>query len=277
MGDIVLITHEFDRLTRPRIFGAPVDGYMICGILEEMRRRGHRWVWSRGLSARPRGDLAILHVDATRTPPEYQEYGRTFPFCLNVDVTDISKHAVSDAIVADDGWQGPVIVKTDLNHCGLPEARLNRRARLRWKKPPFPDVKTMLEYRVFDRLSDVPMNVLSDPNLVVERFLPEPEIDGYALSNWVFCGEYDFCGRFVSRKRLVKGADVFRHELSSVPDELRRKRKEMGFDLGKFDFAVHEGRPILLDANRTPGIIPPGGASLKGLADGLEGIIRRLR
>jgi hypothetical protein len=27
----------------------------------------------------------------------------------------------------------------------------------------------------------------------------------------------------------------------------------MGFDYGKFDFAIHKGEPVLYDVNRTPG------------------------
>ena len=30
-------------------------------------------------------------------------------------------------------------------------------------------------------------------------------------------------------------------------------RQELGFDYGKFDYVVHDGRPVLLDANKTTG------------------------
>ena len=30
-------------------------------------------------------------------------------------------------------------------------------------------------------------------------------------------------------------------------------REQMGFDYGKFDYVIHEGKPILLDANKTVG------------------------
>ena len=38
-----------------------------------------------------------------------------------------------------------------------------------------------------------------------------------------------------------------------MPVEIAEERRRLGFDYGKFDFVVHGGRPILLDANRTPG------------------------
>jgi hypothetical protein len=30
------------------------------------------------------------------------------------------------------------------------------------------------------------------------------------------------------------------------------ERARLGFDYGKFDFVIHEGQAVLLDANRTP-------------------------
>jgi hypothetical protein len=32
------------------------------------------------------------------------------------------------------------------------------------------------------------------------------------------------------------------------------ERSRLGFDYGKFDYVMHEGRAVLLDANSTPGI-----------------------
>ena len=252
-----MIIHEHDRLFERRFFRRAESGYMIFDILEEMRRRGHSWVVAQGLSNRPRGDVAVLHVDATLTDPAYVEYGSSFPFCLNLATTDISKRRISEArVTPDDGWTGPVIVKGILNCGGRPEGRLNHRAKRAGKPAPFPDAKIMTDYEVFDRSSDLPPDIFQDPNLLVERFLPEVEADGFALRYWVFCGDYDFCGRFVSSHRIVKGAGVFRSEPCPIPGDLRRRRKELGFDYGKFDFAVHDGKAYLMDANKTPGKAP---------------------
>jgi len=278
MARIVVITHTFDRLTKRRFFRPPVSRYMICGVLSEMSRRGHSWTVARGVDDRKGGDLAFLHADATLTPPELAEYGRRFPVCLNLRVSDISKRKISNVLLErGDAWSGPVIVKTNLNHCGFPEERLNRRARWRFRRPPFPGVRGKHDYEIFDSLSAVPTGIFDDPDLVVERFLAEREVDGFALRNWVFCGDYNYGGRWVAQGPMVKGATVFRHELCAIPESLRKRREELGFDYGKFDFAVHDGQAFLLDANKTPGLIPPGGASLVGLADGLERIVRSMR
>lgn len=113
----------------------------------------------------------------------------------------------------------------------------------------------------------------------MEKFIPEPEPDGFAARFWLFCGERERCTRHVSPQSLVKGDDTIRREAVPVPDELRALRRKLGFDYGKFDFVMHEGRAVLLDANKTPGrarnlssFIAAGNANL---ADGFEGLIRQ--
>jgi hypothetical protein len=101
-------------------------------------------------------------------------------------------------------------------------------------------------------VDEVPPEAFGDQNLVVEKFLPEIDPDGYATRFWVFCGDGERCTRYVSTDQLVKGANVVRKESVSVPEELRRRRIELGFDFGKFDFVMCEGKTVLLDANKTP-------------------------
>ena len=278
MAHIVVITHEHDKLLEHKLFRRTESSYMVYAILEDMRLRGHSWTVAKGPLTKLRGDAAILHVDATLVDPTYVDYGRSFPFCLNVGVSDISKSRISQARVApDDGWEGPVIVKGVLNCGGLPEGRLNHRAGRAGRPLPFPGARVMKEYQVFDRAAEVPRDVFNDPGLLVERFLPEIEPDGFALRYWLFCGDYDFCGRFVSRDRIVKGAGVFRSEPCAIPDDLRERRKELGFDYGKFDFAVHDGKTYLMDANKTPGRVPQDAgevASMPRMADALERMLR---
>jgi hypothetical protein len=57
-----------------------------------------------------------------------------------------------------------------------------------------------------------------------------------------------------------------------IPDELRRLRREMGFDFGKFDYGIVDGRVVLYDANRTPVMLasPRNLPTFMLLAGGIE-------
>jgi hypothetical protein len=94
---------------------------------------------------------------------------------------------------------------------------------------------------------------------------------------WVFMGSRERCTRHVSSDPIVKASNIISRTLSEVPAALRAERARLGFDFGKFDFVIHEGQPILLDANRTPGSSPALREFLldgaRNLADGLEELI----
>ncbi|WP_292673373.1 hypothetical protein [Mesorhizobium sp.] len=278
---IVVITHEHDQFLGKRDIllrrGSP---YLLFDVLGELKRRGHSVRIQQGLSKTHSADVAVLHVDATITPADYLDYARSFPFCLNVGTADISKRRISGALVNEgDAWQGPVIVKSNLNNQGIPETFLNRRARRARKPPPFPDMPVLQSYEVYGSISDIPDGVFERDDLVVDKFIPEKEPDGFAARFWVFCGESERCTRYVSPNALVKASETIRREPVPVPDEMRQLRRELGFDYGKFDFVIHEGRAVLLDANKTPGrpknLVKMFSAGASHLADGFEGLIRR--
>ena len=65
-------------------------------------------------------------------------------------------------------------------------------------------------------------------------------------------GRRERCTRYLAADPLVKGANFLARETVPVPDELRAQRERRGFDYGKFDFVVSDGRAVLLDANCTP-------------------------
>ena len=280
MARIVVITHRHDRLRAFSLRSLGFRGrYLVHDILRELRSRGHETIVQHGIASQPlEGDAAILHVDTTITPQDYIAFAATFPRCINIGVTDISKSRISGAVLnAGDAWNGPVIVKSNANFGGRPEARLNRLARKHGEPEPFPGISDVSGYDIFDHLDRVPPRCFEDPALVVERFIPEPDPDGYGLRFWVFCGEAERCNRFVSDRPILKGSSVVRWEPVEVPDELRALRRNLGFDYGKFDFVIHEGRPVLLDANKTLGrprhmekaYMP----EIVRFASGLEGLI----
>jgi hypothetical protein len=281
MSEILVINHPCDRfLVRDAPSGEYGSWYLLFPILLELEERGHHFTQATGIPDRNlRADAAIVHVDATVVPAELVEYAASFPVCLNSRAGDISKRMISGALIQKgDAWKGPVIAKSNLNYFGQPEIAFNQQAALDHKPLPFPNARLMSDYCVYDSLADVPPNVQNDADLVLEKFIPEPDPEGFAIRFWVFCGDREHCNRYVSPDWFVKGSNAIRKQAVPVPDELRERRRDLGFDYGKFDFVIHEGKAVLLDANKTPAQPPPDLAgdfqrNVVNLADGFESIL----
>jgi hypothetical protein len=281
MARILVVTHEFDIFAERERFWKPrASFYLLFHVLEALKSMGHSWRISAGPCARA-ADAAILHVNATRVPKDYLALAERYRVAINFRTGDISKRRVNTGLLLSrgDNWSGRVIVKTDLNFLGRPEARINATAEARRRPRPFPAPPNVDVYPILDSIAQVPDAVWDDEGLVVQRFLPETDPDGYALRTWVFAGSRGRCNRHVSPVPVVKADQVVSRQPAEVPDAIRAERERLGFDFGKFDFVVHEGEAILLDANRTPGTAPmldqymSDGA--RNLAEGLAALIER--
>ncbi len=241
-------------------------GYFLAAIAtHHWRPGGIEVVLQQGLRDPSAVDLAILHVDLTRVPPDYLALAARYPRTLNGAVADIAKRRISGHLLSeDDGSDGPVIVKSDLNSGGASERRLRAAARggpggslaraagrlaAAWRRGPASG-----RYRVYRRPSLVPRAVWRNPALVVERLFVERHDDLYALNQWFFLGDAEVVSTLLAPVPLVKMASVTaRLPLHrAVPQELRQLRRELGFDYGKFDYILEDGRARLIDANRTP-------------------------
>ncbi len=252
MALLVVVTHEFDAFVASDPSGRPNSGYLLFHVLEALNEMGHSWRLSAGLEAPP-ADAALLHVDATRVPKDYLALARRYPVAINFGARDISKRRIGKGIVnRGDPWTGPVIVKTDLNCFGQAEVTANARAAIMGRPTPYAATPRLNHYPILNSLSEVPDAVWKDHGLVVQRFLPERDPEGYALRVWIFAGGRERCTRHVSPDPIVKGDRVVSRRPVDVPPEIRAERQRLGFDFGKFDFVVHDGEPILLDANKTP-------------------------
>lgn len=228
--------------------------------------------------ADPPADVAWLHVDQSVVPASWQARLERFPRVINGRVLDIRKRRISANLVSRYGEDpGPVIVKSDLNCGGFPDFRhdtgaalrpltaiLGRRAagallrglarfeaRRAWQRRR---ILPTGAYRVFPRRRDVPEGVWANPNLVVERFLPERDGRWYCCRHWVFLGSREVQRFSFATDPVVKARDNVRPLPDPVPPELRALRQRLGFDYGKFDYGIVDGRVVLYDVNRTPGI-----------------------
>jgi hypothetical protein len=209
-------------------------------------------------------DVCVMHLDLTKLDPASMPPRPQGAREINGRVYDISKRAFS-TLLLDRGadWDGPVIIKTDLNNFGISERRKDGRkfisetrrrlARISWRH-----VRALPKryYPILKSISDVPDWVWADTYYIVEKFMPEC-VDGlYCVRGWLFLGSQGYAYRIFSTDPLVKTGAMIKYEyFERAPDEIMEWRERMGFDFGKFDYVECEGRSILLDANRTPSFV----------------------
>ena len=285
MQRIVILLHDCQRLRGAR-------GYLIYALAEAWRKNGLEVLWAYGIRDHPKADLLIPQVDLTRLPDDYIAYIKSYPKVVNGRIADISKRSFSQQLLEKgDGYQGPVIVKTDNNAGGQPERRLalsrypllsllyRRTKRIACQAfVGLAQQTVLLEYPVFKSIREVPRGVFSNKALVVEKFLPEREGDWYFIRHHLFLGDHTRTVRVAGKEPFLKRpACVARDENLPVPPELVSLRRKLGFDYGKFDYTIHNGQVILLDVNWTPG--PPGTAdvqarAVRDLAGGIWSLLR---
>jgi hypothetical protein len=259
LNKIAVLVHANDDFE-----GTP---YLLSHFIRVWKESGIEVRILRGTGSFEPADALILHVDLTVIPEEYIDFCRRYPLVINGRVRDISKRRISSNIIErNDAYNGPVIVKTDANIGGLKETGLEDSLRNRLQKLfvrkrwhiPWGIVSFMRSnsYPVYSNRDEVPRTVWKNRNLVVEKYLPEMEGDLYCLRQWIFFGNREFNQRLFSHCPIIKGSGVIKKEiLDPAPAALREMRMKLGFDYGKFDYALVNGEVILYDANRTPTLL----------------------
>jgi hypothetical protein len=239
--------------------------YAVCHLARFWRESGHDVVYAFGAARMVPADLAILHVDLSVVPDAYLRLAERYPVAINGGVADIRKSAISANLLRrGDAYSGRVIVKSDLNFAGLPErfaagtagrvvSRVRRLiARRRGARAGIPHFETPSDYRIYDRLADVP-DACFAPGIAVEKFVPEMDGAHYCLRIFQFLGDRTSCVRITAADPIVKTD----HKLSREPIDphpaIVALRASLRFDFGKFDYVERDGEAILLDANKTPG------------------------
>ena len=121
MKRIDIIVHENDSRSLEREF--------TMGLLAtEWRAAGIQVRVVRGVPAKTDADLGVLHVDLSVIPDRFLRVAERYPRVLNGQTRDIRKSAFSrQRVLSNDPWEGPVIVKSDLNYGGRPEIVLASR------------------------------------------------------------------------------------------------------------------------------------------------------
>lgn len=244
MRRVAILNHRFGSFDDP-------CAYLLREIAAVWREDGVEVLVLHGPGSRVDADLIIQHVDLTVVPMDHVSYLRQFPVALNAPVVDISKRSISSHLVGSPGeHDGPVIAKANRNCAGFKEAELAAKGLL---PPTYSRVFTA--YRVYPTTSDVPPELWQDRDVVIEKFLPERRRGQYCLRTWVFLGDKETNSLSYANEPIIKSTNVVhRVPIADVPEELRAIREELGFDYGKFDYAIVDGRVVLYDANRTPSL-----------------------
>jgi hypothetical protein len=231
-----------------------------------------------------------LHVDLSVVPKPYSDFAKRYPLALNARITDIRKRNYSVLEVTDPKtFDGPVIVKSNLNSAGLPERRIMRN---RWPAPiralhraselaakgfGIRGTASLLNtpYAVYPNTNGVDPDFFGDPDIIVERFVPERLGNMYCHRRYYFLGGAEVSQLWLGPESICTndsdGDEV--HEIPTHP-MLRRFRQGLMMDYGKIDY-VHDdgGRPVILDVNKTPGGVcknPADEPWLNDLCDRLE-------
>ena len=284
---VLILLHHADNSLRYRE-GEGFDGYLIEALIREWKAMGYTIQVVHGIDQQVPADLVIPHLNLTIIPQEYRDFLQAYPNVMNRHVVDISKSRISSHLVGrHDAYAGPVIVKTDRNHGGVPEQRLFPRARLGqarwagvarrvlWQKKLRSAARRLLDnldrrgrgsvswrsvqtldpdaYPIFPSIRDVPDGVFENKNLVVEKYLPEITEGDACARCYYFLGSAGIS--FLFRSKQIEGVPAvtaYRAEEVPTPEELRAIREQLGFDYGKFDYVLHEGQVVLFDVNRTP-------------------------
>jgi hypothetical protein len=287
---IAILVHERDRRAR-RI------GLIALLLADEWASRGIGIELLQGIDRVVDADLLLPQIDLSVVPDAYLRYFEHYPRVINRRVVDIRKSTISTIRVRPgDGWEGPVIVKSDLNYGGYPEMRLARiDARLRnalkragreirrlgrpraGKQSPHLVTAPLNphHYPVFDHANAVPEAVFRNPALIVERFLREASPEGYTLRSYNFLGDRGFARRRVSAQPIVKASNSRLLDAPSVPRQLVEFRHRLGFDFGKIDYVELDGAPVVLDINTTPTVVDGSerlARDLRSLAPGIEAL-----
>jgi hypothetical protein len=260
--------------------------YVIHLLMQQWRQWGFRVDVSNPIdTAVGPHTVVIPHLDETWTPPEYETFLGRCAVVVNRGVNDISKRMISENLLTrQTNHDGPVIIKTNRNSGGQPEferfrnrgwvaqAAVDLARRLPWK------LTGMIgQYKIFDHPSLVPRAAWRNPLLVVEKFLPERQDGMYCLRQHIFFGTREINTIAFSADPIVKAQNVVRRQLLPEPSPgVREIRTRLGFDYGKFDYVLWDGRVVLFDANRTPTYDPgsragSAAALIMDLAGGVHG------
>jgi hypothetical protein len=248
MGHIMILVH-------PATSAAEVSRWAIDELAKIWVNDGLKVQYMAGIRTRHPADVLIVHVDMSEVPQQVLDFAASYPVSINARVKDIRKRTISHhQVVPGDGWSGPVIVKSNLNCCGLGELLVGVKDPKGVRPPKFPfKMEKQTDYRVFDRVEQMPAEYFNDQSVVVERFLPERSGDLYYTRSYHFLGSKTSTVLLSSDQPIVLGQNAKSLQQIEPDPEVVQFREQFGLQYGKIDYVMYEGRAVILDVNKTTG------------------------
>lgn len=238
------------------------EAYFIYAIIPHLEERGIEVIHCTGTRNLPEGDAILVHVDLTVVPDRFFQAARRYPLAFNFRMTDIRKSALpgrGHGLELLSGFKGPVVVKTEYNHGGVPEKLFFQKRgaglplRETWDLFRASRLAEPLAYPVYDSAADIPGKIWKDRRYMVEKFLPEQEEGNYVLRYAYFFGKAEMGYRILGKNPILRWSGREVEELSPIPPEVCAYREKIGLDYGKIDFVLHQGQAVILDVNKTIG------------------------
>jgi hypothetical protein len=235
------------------------EQYVVSKLARYWREDGIAVHYLRGTRAFVPADVLFLHVDLSVLPQDVNSFAQRYPVVINQHVRDIRKRTFSTLMVSrKGGYTGPVIVKSNFNFGGSPESGKHPspayRAYHRARRVYFRLLTGSWGYQIYASPKHVPAPIWCDPNLVVERFVPERVGSEYAVRTYHYFGERESFFLLTSPEPIVKSGPATRmHPLAPDP-RLRAFRHKLKLDYGKIDYVLADGEPVVLDLNKTIGL-----------------------
>jgi hypothetical protein len=207
------------------------------------------------------GAMLFVHVNLTDVPHAWLADAKEYETSVNAKALSINRNLYSKAKIARNvDYDGPVIVKTVLNHRGIPELRHGLRANWsgRAKRLAYRTIwkdrwHTLCpEYPVLDSKSDVDQQVWEGDTHIVERFIPGTAQPPITKHRWEFLGELSLLTRSVFDDVLCKPENfVHVEQLHDVPQEMQDLRAKLNLDFGSIDYFETVDGAIAIDCNKT--------------------------
>tara|TARA_R110002051_G_scaffold91441_1_gene160923 strand:- start:1272 stop:2192 length:921 start_codon:yes stop_codon:yes gene_type:complete len=257
--------------------------HMIVLIEEALEAMGVEIVHITKASGYVPADAVFVHIDQSIISPEARALALRYPAAINAYATDIRKFRYIDGLLGrDDSWDGPVIVKSNLNYAGMPERnaarqqgpiarRLLSRVANRLHRQSKYTIQSKEDYRIYPTLSDVPRHYFRN-DYVVQKFMAENDGEKNVLREYIFLGDLHYQNIERSDKLIITEDEHVSCEPFEPHPHLLATRRKLGLDYGKIDYTLINGEPFIFDANKTLGLGEYGDS--EWLADDVAKMLR---